>query len=248
MLGGQVVAMEDVWIEAGFFLVSGGSSPERQRHLLPARMATVSTCIVESYPDQWALPGVKTKPDELRQIRESLSLDESGLEELRCWVERALDEGNIGWPNVFFSLRAARELRSRFLGALQDSRLLGLSIAKDLAAEFIREQRDGAPSVSTMVARGIPLAQCSPPLGFDVLGAEYGGSFHTFSCNGLERAFAEKLGIKLNSYGLIDEYSAAVAACEYANRDDVGAEPVAWYPFRVDDYPLESRASSRWSP
>lgn len=235
--------MDCEWFEAGFFVVSGGKSPKRRSRLLPARIVTVSTCVVESYPDSWALPWVETTPDELRHIREALSLDESGFADLRSWVGRAMDDGEFGWPNVFFSLRAAREFRSRFLGALQESRLLGLSIAKDFAAAFAREERlqegrDG-PGVWTIVTRRVPSMQRSSPLGFDVLGSEYGVSFHTFSCNGLEKEFDEKLGISFNEYGLIDDYSRAVAACEYANREDVGAEPVAWYPFRVDDYPAK---------
>ena len=95
------------WIEAGFFLVSSGKSPERQSRLLPARIVTISTCIVESYPDSWALPWVEARPEELLKIRELLSLGESGLADLRSWVGRAMEDGDLGWPNVFFSLRAA---------------------------------------------------------------------------------------------------------------------------------------------
>ncbi|MGC4068432.1 MAG: hypothetical protein QM784_28055 [Polyangiaceae bacterium] len=74
------------------------------------------------------------------------------------------------------------------------------------------------------------------PLGFEVLGANWGGSFHTFSCNSLEQQFSENIGIAFNQDGLIDTYEDALKASEYTNRDDVGAEPVAWYPFRLDEY------------
>lgn len=75
-------------------------------------------------------------------------------------------------------------------------------------------------------------------LGFDVLGAEGWGSYHTFACNALTRPCREHLGIVDNAYGLIDDYEQAVEACSYTLRDDMGAEPVAWYPFRVDEYPV----------
>src|SRR5262245_19547375 len=102
-------APEHDWIEAGFFVVSDGQFPDRLKQPLAATGVTVSTCIVESYPDEWALPWVETAEAPLREIRESLSLDETDFSELRRWVARALDCGQIGWPNVYFSLHSARE-------------------------------------------------------------------------------------------------------------------------------------------
>jgi len=234
--------MDFEWFEAGSFLVSGGKAPGRHDGLLPTCIATVSTCIVESYPDSWALPWVETTPDEVRQVLESLSLDESGFADLRSWVERAIEERALGWPNVFFTLAAAAEFKSRFLRALQGVRLLGLSIANDVAAEFVREQcppegHDGS-GVWTKISGSVrsTLHSSSRLLGFDVLGAEQDGSFHTIACNGLEQQLSEALGIPFNASGLIPDYSSAVAACEFMNREDVGAEPIAWYPFRVDEH------------
>jgi hypothetical protein len=229
--------MECEWLEAGFFVVSGGKSPERGNNLLPPRIVTVSTCIVESYPDFWCLPWAETTTEQLLSIRESLALADSEFEDLRSWVGRAMDDGNLGWPNVFLSLGIARRFRHQFLGAIKGSRIVGLSLAKDVAAEFVREEGEGGAGVSTMLTRGVPLDQSGSLLGFDVLGAEYDGGFHTFSCNGLEQDFNEKLCITVNKYGLIDDYLRAVAACEYVNRDDTRSEPVNWYPFRVDEYP-----------
>ena len=57
------------------------------------------------------------------------------------------------------------------------------------------------------------------------------------------RDYSERLGISLNSYGLIEDYAMAPAASEYTNREEVGAEPVAWYPFRVDKYEANTTGS-----
>jgi len=236
--------MECEWLEAGFYVISGGKSPEMTTSLLPERVVTVSSCIVETYPDSWALPWVATSPDELRRWQALLGLNDSDVAELRSWVVRAMDDEKFGWPNVFFSLNAAREFRQRFLAGVQDARILGLSLAVDVAKEFLRDEAPqegrGGPGVWTMLRRGARLNRPAPPLGFDVLGAEYGGAFHTFLCNGLEQDFKNKLGITFNRHGLISDYPMAVRASEYTNQDEVGAEPVAWYPFRVDDYPTEA--------
>jgi hypothetical protein len=144
------------------------------------------------------------------------------------------------------SLRAAREFRSPSLGAVKGLRLSGLSFARVVALEFLREeapqQGHGAPGAWTALTRGVRLVNGGDRLGFDVLGAQHGGSFHTFSCNGLEQEFNLKLGISFNEHGLIVDYVRVVAACEYSNRDDVGAESVAWYPFRVDGHGFKDAA------
>ncbi|HEV8113661.1 MAG TPA: hypothetical protein VGR31_12870 [Planctomycetota bacterium] len=232
--------MKGSWIEAGFFLVSPGKAPASGGGLLPPRILTISTCVAESYPDVWALPWAETPALELRRIRAQLALEESGFADLCAWVRRSIDAGEFGWPNVFLSLRAAQEFEDRYLGAVEGVRRIGLSLTKDAAAGFLRDlalQSGGAASgVWTALSRNRPLERTIAPIGFDVLGAEYGGSFHTFSCNALERPFAEELGVHFNEHGLIDGETKAAEACAYANSDDAPAEPVPWYAFRVDEY------------
>jgi hypothetical protein len=74
--------------------------------------------------------------------------------------------------------------------------------------------------------------------GYEVLGSEAGGSFHTFACHGLEADYVEKLGLSLNSNGLISDYNDAVRASDYTNLDSTGTEPVPWFPWLVFELPL----------
>jgi len=239
------------WIQAGFFVITDGKAPARQGSPLPARVVTVCTCIGESYPDAWALPGVEVPEKTLSGVRRTLALDDREFGDLRTWVERALENEALGWPNVFFSLREARSFSARFLGAVRNVRLVGLSLSADVAAEFLRAEAPPAGSGGTGVwkalARNVPLAREDPPLGFDVLGFEPDGTSHTFACNGLEVLYKSKLGTAFNVHGLIDDYGSAAVASEATNRDGAGAEPVPWYPFRVDEYRFDEdgRGSAR---
>lgn len=158
--------MQREWLEARYFIVSDAPSPDRASGLLPPRVVTVSTCIVESYPDAWALPWVQTPGDELDKLREFLGLDMAAFSALRSWVGEALDNGDYGWPNVFLSLGAARAFGHRFLGAVKNRRLVGLSMVEDLAREYLREEAPpeghGAPGIWTALSR-TRLSSCLRP-------------------------------------------------------------------------------------
>jgi hypothetical protein len=69
--------------------------------------------------------------------------------------------------------------------------------------------------------------------GYEILGAEVGGSFHSFLCNYLEVPYQQQLQVRFNDYGLIADYADAVRAAEFTNLPTTGAEPVPWYPWVV---------------
>lgn len=231
--------MQHAWIEAGYIIVSDALAPGRDGVRGPQRIVTMSTCIVDSYPDGWALPWTNISDAELDEHRASLGLGALEFAALRAWVSDAIDDGRFGWTNTFLSLDAARDFNRRFLGAVGTRKLLGASFAPDIAAQFLREeapQRPGAGSgVWTALSRNRGIELGGKSLGFDVVGADW-DSFHTFWCNGLQRDFAAELGLQVNRHGLFDEESQARAACEFASRPETGAEPCAWYPVRIDEH------------
>ena len=229
------------WIQAGFFLISTRETPWHDSELLPPHVVTVSNCIVECFPDTRLLLAENLPGFDQEELRSRLQLHEDEFPGLLAWIDCAWAAERFGPPGVFFSLDAAREFCHHFLGKIEAQiRLVGLSLDSALVTEYEEELcRSG---VATKLLRLDPLAPGGKRLGFDVLGEDaYDPEiFHTFSCNGLEKAYSEILGISFNEHGLIDEYPAAVAACDYTIRDEVGAEPAAWFPFRVDEYALHA--------
>lgn len=142
----------------------------------------------------------------------------------------------MGWPNVFQNLRAAREFKRRFMPAVAGVHLIGLVIAADDAEEFFPDYEGSG--MGMIGSRLLPPDDSGVFLGFDVVGVEYGGSLHTFSCNGLERDCVEKFGITFNAHGLIAGQDQALAAAEYTNRDETAAEPVPWFAVKLYEYNL----------
>jgi hypothetical protein len=124
--------------------------------------------------------------------------------------------------------------------------LIGLVFAADDAEEEFRSDPGyyGPSGMLEIVSRQLPPEEAGVFLGFDVLGVEYGGNpLHTFSCNGLERDYVEKLGIIFNGHGLIPDQDQALAAAEYTNRDETGAEPVPWFAVKLYEYDLVNSVS-----
>jgi hypothetical protein len=240
VMNGSVGERSSEWIEAGYFIVSDTAPPSREGCFAPPCVATISTCIVDSYPDDWALPWASIAEEQLQERRASLGLERPDFAALRAWVSKALESGEFGWPNVFLSLGAAREFSRRFLGKVTLRRLFGASAAADVATRFLHEMAPQRPNAGSgtwiALSRNRRIEPGGRPLGFDIVGAEWGGNFHTFWCNGLEREFETRFGIRVNQQGLLDDEVQAQAACEYVSRPEVAAEPCCWYPVRVSEY------------
>lgn len=74
--------------------------------------------------------------------------------------------------------------------------------------------------------------------GYEILGSEIGGGFHSFVCHGFETVYPRLFGLTLNAHGLIATYPEAVEAAASTNRDSTGAEPGLWLPWLVFELPL----------
>lgn len=87
----------------------------------------------------------------------------------------------------------------------------------------------------TMLLRYEPIDPNGTPIGFEVIGYEVCGSFHSYICNGLEKDLKNELDVKFNENGLIDLLEDADRATDYIEEGEMG-EPVDWYPCIIIKY------------
>ena len=74
-------------------------------------------------------------------------------------------------------------------------------------------------------------------LGWDLLAFEYGGvSPHSWLCNGLEVEFHNRLGIRPNEHGFLDDWAKATEAAKICGVEELG-EPLGWWAWAVVQYP-----------
>ncbi len=70
-------------------------------------------------------------------------------------------------------------------------------------------------------------------LGFDLIGCEFGGNFHSFHCYNLADELIEKFDITINEFGLIEDNDNWTEIVDYANSDDSGYPPIPWFYVKV---------------
>jgi len=70
-------------------------------------------------------------------------------------------------------------------------------------------------------------------LGYDFIGLECDGSFHSFYCHDITKELIDKFSLTLNANGLFDRPERPVEITEYLNAPEAGVEPVPWYIVKV---------------
>jgi len=100
----------------------------------------------------------------------------------------------------------------------------------------------GAKGIYQMLCRNISLTGDGMERGYDILRYRQEGTFHSFACNSLEKDYKTKLGIELNSCGLIDSLEAAEKATQYTTLKTIQTEITVWRPWLVVEYPKTTMA------
>jgi len=226
----------------GYFLARAVQRPACfSADLMPAEILSLSDCIADLIPGTWTIEGVNPSSRDHESGVVKLRLASGTLASLRSYVTPRLEDGSIGWPNVFFTVADAQEFASRFLVELPEVRLLGAGLHANAVDRFLAEE---ASEPRQGIYRALSNRADPEPggmiLGWEVLCYVY-GTFHSWLCNGLERDVAERLGIRPNAVGFIDNAEEAMQASEYCSRDEVRAEAGFWAPWRVVEYDVPGR-------
>jgi hypothetical protein len=70
-------------------------------------------------------------------------------------------------------------------------------------------------------------------LGYDFIGIECFGSFHSFYCHDITKTLTDQFSLILNGNGLFNKPDKPNEIREYLNDPRTGLEPVPWYVVKV---------------
>ena len=214
----------------------------------PPRLAgepvlTVSSCLAPVGPGTWALSWGGDADPAAEAV--ALGLVPDAVSSAVAWTEAAMLAGGWGWPEVCLSLDAARSFVAACVPSPPaDLRLVGIGLPEDLVAAcrsdhpLPTDRGVGATALDELVHRADPLAPGGTPLGYEVLGEELGGTFHSWWCHRLVAELEDELNFAVGPDGLIGDLATARAAASAVDGPPPRGEPVPWRPWLLVDYPL----------
>ena len=139
--------------------------------------------------------------------------------------------GQYGWAGVWLDPDLAIKFAIDYLGHIEDLKLIAIALENYYRDEFLINYNSKL-GIDRLLKLGQTINLNKGFLGYEILGEDR-GSFCSFICNHLETDLKQKLGIKLNQYGLIDCYNLAIKATDYINLPKTGAEPLLWQPWAI---------------
>jgi len=197
---------------------------------------TCSNCINESLLDDWSYSWTTNNNSEIENIKSEYHLSDENIKSIRQWVDKAFNEKRIGWINVFNDLGTAKEFRDTFFSHISDIRLIGVYFAEpeisDLITEFKpRDENFGQLGLYENLMNRTPEVESAREtfIGFDIIGIEMDGGYHTFHCHDISADLVEKFGLEPNEYGLFKEIEDMQSIGRYMNDEENGYEPVPWF-------------------
>jgi len=204
--------------------------------LASKQVFTCSTCINDSLLDSWSYSWTTNNNSGIDEIREEFQLDDERIQLIRKWVDRAFDDKRIGWSNLFNDLGTAEEYSQTFFPQISDQQIFSVYFSKSEIADLLSEfqpQREGLGSIglyenlNKMVPENVLSGETF--IGFDIIGIECSGDFHSFYCHDISKEMAERFNLKLNEYGLFEGSEDWKSVTDYMNAEENGFEPVPWF-------------------
>jgi hypothetical protein len=199
-----------------------------------------SRCINFSVFDNWCLSWMSDKLDEREKIE--LELTDKKIEEIQKWTDSRFDYGS----NVFPDLKAAIEFKNLFFKSRNDILIYSLYFPETDTNFLIDEFAEGKNTNefnynngnfglrNNLIKRTEEIDDINEELlGYDFIGVECDGSFHSFHCHDITKTLIDKFSLTLNANGLFDKPERPIEIRKYLNDPKTGLEPVPWYIVKV---------------
>ena len=198
---------------------------------------TCSSCINFSIFDSWTQSWVKQSLDESE--KQELNLSDEKIKEIKKWTESKFD--NL--PNLFQNLQDAKEFKNLFLNNVPNLEIYSINFSEIdtylLINEFAEEVgtenyncNNGDFVLRKNLLNKIFENENEKFIGFDLIGVECDGSFHSFLCGDTSEILNEKFGLTLNEFGLFDKIIDTIELREFLKNEDY-FEPVPYYICKV---------------
>jgi hypothetical protein len=195
---------------------------------------TCSECVNEHILDSWSYGWITLNNEELDEIKKNYKFTEKQIDEIRKWVDDKLYNNRIGFLNVFTDLDTALEYKNKFFAQFKDIKILALYFDSNERANILEEfkpqsEEDGEIGLRLTLLKELEEQGNEQILGYDYIGIENDGSFHTFHCHDIGKELSDKFGLTLNKFGLFESNLNSKQVLDYLNDEETHCEPVPWF-------------------
>lgn len=204
-----------------------------------SKIYTCSRCINDSFFDSWAISWTTTEKKELEETKQTFNLTDKNVEEIQLWADKKLDEEKLGWINTFSDLQTLTEYKEKFFPNNSDFEILSIGFPESDLSEALEitkptESNSGEIGIYSKLKNKELDLEKNEFLGYDIIGIEISGAFHSFHCNDLANELKDKFGLKINEFGLIENSENWNEIMEFMNDQENGFEPVPWFYVKVN--------------
>ena len=139
----------------------------------------------------------------------------------------------------FADLETVKEYKNKFFSHLADTKIFSIyfpdSETSDIIDKFQPKESNGTLGIWDNLTKKTIETNDSKEItiGYDLIGIELSGYFHSFNCHDIADELVEKFGVTINNYGLIDEQKDWKPLTDFMNDEASGHEPVPWYVCKV---------------
>lgn len=226
------------YYQAGYYLIK--INKVDYGSLINRELMTASNCINESFFDDWSFSWTIEGEDK-EKVSEEHGLTPEKINDLQNWVDFKFEANKIGWQNIFYSLDALEEYKEKFFKERTDLIKMGLSFSatetEDLLEAFEpRPENGGEIGIRHGLMQKLPENPAGKFIGYDIIGVELDGTFHTIHCHDLQNELESKFGLAFNENGLIENCATWKEVTDFCNDPSNGLEPVPWYHCKVKIY------------
>ncbi len=195
---------------------------------------TCSECVNDHILDIWSYSWTTDNNNELNEIKTNYKFTDTQIDDIRIWVDNKFNDNKIGFLNVFIDLETAIEYKNKFFAKFNDIKILALYFDSNERADILEEfkpqsEKNGEIGLRLTLLKELEEQENEQILGYDYIGIENGGSFHTFHCHDIGKELSDKFGLTLNSFGLFDSNANSKQVLDYLNDEENGCEPVPWF-------------------
>lgn len=221
----------------GYYIIKLNKNPP----VIPIKnICTISDCINNLIPGINGLSWVNSSENDINNLKNNLAINEEKFKQLQKWITQKFKDNEFTFSGTFREIKTAKEFIKKFIVNKENIKLIGIYLSEEYIEEFIKDnctEKQSDYEICSELKLKKEEESKGKLKGYDLLGYEIGGYFHTLHCHNLKHELIEKFNINFNENELISEYEDAKKIVNYMN-NEAGAEPVRWDIWKIKEFEL----------